>query len=119
MVDLQVKGLRVGSLHNSDIVAGPLVGLGQGIRAPVSPVYLTTIKCDSKGVRQILMPSEHLNVACTIVEGRIDSIGPVEEQGRFPLISLFLCVHFLLTLHPGYNNSIKQITFAIIKTTTQ
>lgn len=74
MIDLQVEGLSVGSLHNSDIVACPLVRLGQGVCAPISPIHFTTIKGDRKGVRQVLVPSQHFDVACAIIESRVDCI---------------------------------------------
>lgn len=74
MIDLQVEGLSVGSLHNSDIMACPLVGLGQGICAPISPIHFTTIESDSKGVRQIFVPSQHFNVTCAIIKSRVDGI---------------------------------------------
>ena len=50
VVDLQVKGLCIGALDYSDIVTSPLVGFGQCVGSPVSPVDLASIHGDSKGV---------------------------------------------------------------------
>lgn len=55
VIDLQVKGLRVGALHHSNVVSCPFIGFGQSVSPPVSPVDLASIHSDSKGVGQILM----------------------------------------------------------------
>lgn len=50
VINLQVKGLRVGALDNGDVVSCPFVCLGQSVRPPVSPVDLPSIHGDGKGV---------------------------------------------------------------------
>lgn len=76
MVDLQVKRLSVCSLDHRDIASRPLVGLGQGVRPPVRPVDLSTIHCDGKWMRQILMAPQDLNQPGTIILGRINGVRP-------------------------------------------
>lgn len=50
VVDLQVKGLSVGPLDHCDVASRPLVGLGQCVCPPVSPVDLSTVHGDGKRV---------------------------------------------------------------------
>lgn len=69
VVHLQVEGLRVGPLHHCHIVPRPFIGLGQGVGAPVGPVHLPPIEGDSKGVREVLVAPQHLNVPRAIVQG--------------------------------------------------
>lgn len=74
VIDLQVKGLCVGSLDYSDIVSSPFVGFGQSVSPPVGPVHLASIHGNSKGVGQILMTPQHFNQSRTVVLSRVDSI---------------------------------------------
>lgn len=50
VVHLQVEGLGVGPLYHGDIVAGPLVSLGQRVGSPVGPVHLPPIQRHCKWV---------------------------------------------------------------------
>ncbi len=74
VIDLQVKGLRVGALDYGDLVSCPFVGFGQSVSSPVSPVDLASIHGDGKGVGQILVTPQHFNQPRTIVHSRVDSI---------------------------------------------
>lgn len=74
VIDLQVKGLCVGALDYSDIMPSPLVGFGESVSPPVGPVDLTAIHGNSKGVGQILMPTQYFNQARTVVHGRVDGV---------------------------------------------
>lgn len=55
VINLQVEGLCVGTLHHGDVVSCPLVRLGQRVGSPVGPVHLPAVHGDSEGVGQILM----------------------------------------------------------------
>lgn len=67
VIDLQVKGLRVGALDHGDVVSRPFIGFGQSVSPPVSPVHLAAIHGDSKRVGQILMTPQHFNQPRAIV----------------------------------------------------
>lgn len=69
VIHLQVEGLGIGPLYHGDIVAGPLVGLGQRVCPPVRPVHLATIQCHCKRVRQELVSPKHLHVTGAVVTG--------------------------------------------------
>lgn len=69
MVNLEVKGLRVRSLHHGHVAARPFVGLGQSVGPPVRPVNLSAVHGDGEGVRQILMSSQNLNQPRAVVLG--------------------------------------------------
>lgn len=77
MVNLEVEGLRVGSLHHSNVAARPLVRLGQSVGPPVRPVNLSAVHGDSERVRQILVSPQNLNQPRAIVLGGIYGIRPV------------------------------------------
>lgn len=55
VIDLQIKGLCVGTLNDGDVVSRPFVGFSQSVSSPVSPVDLPSVHGNSKGVGQILM----------------------------------------------------------------
>lgn len=82
VIDLQVKGLRVGALHHSNVVSCPFIGFGQSVSPPVSPVDLASVHSDSKGVGQILMTPQHFNQPRAIVHCWVDSIRPWETTER-------------------------------------
>lgn len=67
MVNLEVKGLRVRSLHYGHVAARPLVCLGQRVGPPVRPVNLSAVHGDSEGVRQILVSPQNLNQPRAVV----------------------------------------------------
>lgn len=69
MVNLEVKGLRVCSLHHGHVAARPLVCLGQRVGPPVSPVNLSAVHGDGEGVRQILVSPQNLNQPRAVVLG--------------------------------------------------
>lgn len=69
MVNLEVKGLRVRSLHHSHVAARPLVCLGQSVGPPVGPVNLSAVHGDGKGVRQILVSPQNFNQPRAVVLG--------------------------------------------------
>lgn len=69
----------MGPLHHCDVVSCPLIGLGKGVGAPVSPVDLTAEHGDSEGVRQVLMTPENLYQTRTVVLRRVDG---VRSKGR-------------------------------------
>lgn len=108
MVDLQVKGLRVGPLHHGDVASCPLVGLGQRVCPPVGPVDLATVHRDGEWVRQILMSPQDLDQTGTVVLGRVNGIRPAQRafcifqnEASEPLRSrLYSCVVFI---RPGVN----------------
>lgn len=77
MVNLEVEGLRVGSLHHSNVAARPLVCLGQSVGPPVGPVNLSAVHGDGERVRQILVSPQNLNQPRAVVLGGIYGIGPV------------------------------------------
>lgn len=74
VIDLQVKGLCVGALYYGDVVSCPFVGFGQSVGPPVSPVDLSSIHGDSKGMGQILMTPQDFNQPRAIVHSGVDSI---------------------------------------------
>lgn len=69
MVNLEVEGLRVCSLHHRHVAARPLVGLGQSVGPPVGPVNLAAVHGDSEGVRQILVSPQNLNQPRAVILG--------------------------------------------------
>lgn len=74
VVDLQVEGLRVGALHHGDVVARPLVGLGQRVGPPVGPVDLASVHGDGEGMGQILVTPQHFNQPRAVVHGGVDGV---------------------------------------------
>lgn len=107
VVNLQVKGLSVGPLDHCDVASRPLVGLGQRVCPPVSPVDLSTVHGDSKRVWQILMPLQDLDQTRTIVLGRVNGIRPawisfwIVQNTLEPVCS---CLHScLFFIWPGIN----------------
>lgn len=76
VIDLEVEGLCVGALDNSDIVSGPFVGFSERVCPPVGPVDFSSVHGDSKGVGQILMTTQHLNQSRTVVHRRVNGIRP-------------------------------------------
>lgn len=96
VIDLEVKGLRVGALDNCDVVTGPFIGFSERVCPPVGPVYLSSVHGDSKRVGQILMTSQHLNQPRAVVLRRVDCVRPegiAEKSGpSIIIIIIFLCL---------------------------
>lgn len=74
VVNLQVKRLCVCALHHSHVVSRPLVRLGQSVGPPVSPVDLTAVHGDGKGVGQVLMAPQHLDQTRAVVHGGVNGV---------------------------------------------
>lgn len=80
VIDLQVKGLRVGALDYSHIMSRPFICFGQSVSQPVSPVDLASVHGHSEGVGQIFMSSQYFNQPRTVVHGRVNGVRPELES---------------------------------------
>lgn len=83
MIDLEIKWLGVGSLHHSDVGAGPLVCFGQCVGPPVCPVNLSTIHSNGKRMGQVFMAPQNFNQPRTIILGWINGVRSEKKKTFF------------------------------------
>lgn len=77
---LQVKGLGASFLDHRDITACPLVGSGEGVGAPVRPVYAAPKEGHGKGVRQVFVAPQDLDGPTAVIQRREYGIGTVGKR---------------------------------------